>query len=169
MIAVVAGLLLVFAPAQADATEIRDPAYAEFLWQRKHGAPTLDWWDKVARCETAENWADKGSFSGGLGIYTAKSYPKRGMGTWERWGGEDFAPRPAGATRIQQVVVANRIAMFGWRYGPHLTDYKWAVGFGGWGCLRASESLSVPRKAILAYQTARNTQYRQEQALKGGK
>lgn len=78
---------------------------------------------------------------------TAKKFPEQGMGTWERWGGEQFAPRPDLATPLQQIVVANRIAMFGWESKFRRWDgramrvrekhyVKNKTGFNGWGCIK---------------------------------
>jgi hypothetical protein len=69
-------------------------------------------WDGIARCETAGNWSMRGStFSGGLGFYN---------GTWNAFGGREFAPNAGMATREQQIVVAERVYA---RYG-----------LSGWGC-----------------------------------
>jgi len=71
-------------------------------------------WDEIARCETGGNWSMVGpTYSGGLGIYN---------GTWNAFGGQQFASNPGYATREQQIVVAERIRA---RYG-----------FGAWGCGR---------------------------------
>lgn len=124
-----------------------DPALAEYRWQRRHGAPPIRFWETIAHCETRQDWRNPGRWAGGLGIMTAKEFPKRGMGTWERWGGEQFAKRPNFATPLQQIVVANRIAMFGWEAtyrrwnGKHgrvvQAKYrKYNTGFNGWGCIK---------------------------------
>lgn len=116
--------------------------------------PEDNFWDELARCETGTNWQDPGRFGGGLGIMNTGTFAKgvlgRGqMGTWERWGGEEFAPTPQEATREEQIVVANRIAVWGWattvdrgqefaeRHGVgRIYDYnKKPVGFYGWGAL----------------------------------
>lgn len=123
-----------------------DPAWPEYRWQREHGAPPIRFWEQVAHCETRQDWENTGRFAGGLGIMTAKQFPKGGMGTWERWGGEQFAGRPNHATPLQQIVVANRIAMFGWeakfrRWDGRLMRVrekhyiKNKTGFMGWGCI----------------------------------
>lgn len=71
------------------------------------------YWDRMAQCETGGNWSMVGSrYSGGLGFYN---------GTWDAFGGREFAARAGQATREQQIVVANRIAN--------------EVGLSGWGCL----------------------------------
>jgi hypothetical protein len=131
--------------------DTNDPAWDEYQWQRSHGGAPLRYWNEVAKCETRRDWKDHGTFSGGLGIYTKKSFNKRGMGTWERWGGEQFAKRPKGATILQQVVVANRIAMFGWKATYRQWNgkyqrviqanyYKKPTGFNGWGCIKMYRS-----------------------------
>ena len=76
------------------------------------------------------------------------------MGTWERWGGEEFAPSPDKATKAEQIIVANRVSVEGWkttvtrdadkakRMGvPQV--YVWdkePVGFGGWGCYKSKST-----------------------------
>ena len=69
-------------------------------------------WDGIAECETGGNWHMQGSsFSGGVGFYN---------GTWNGFGGQEFAPNAGMATREQQIVVAERVyAQF---------------GLSGWGC-----------------------------------
>jgi len=70
-------------------------------------------WDRMAQCETGGNWSMVGSrYSGGLGFYN---------GTWDSFGGREFAARAGQATREQQIIVANRVAN--------------GVGLSGWGCL----------------------------------
>jgi hypothetical protein len=124
-----------------------DPAWGEFRWQRANGAPPIGFWERVAHCETRQNWQNTGRWAGGLGIFTQRRFPEQGMGTWERWGGEQFALRPDKATPLQQIVVANRIAMFGWaakfrrwdgrEQRVRLKHYeKGRAGFNGWGCIK---------------------------------
>lgn len=124
-----------------------DSAWDEYNWQIANGAPGIVYWNRVAKCETGRDWKDTGTWAGGLGIFTAKRFAQEGSGTWERWGGEQFALRPQGATPLQQIVVANRIAMFGWKVtyrdwnGIHervvqKTQYKKPSGFNGWGCIK---------------------------------
>lgn len=121
---------------------------------RKHPYPTQDFWDKLAQCETAQNWQDGGRWAGGLGIYTSSRFPKAAMGTWERFGGEQFAPSPNKATKEEQVIVANRIAIDGYKQVVHRdpdwarrqgvpATYLWdqqAVGLGGWGCYKSKST-----------------------------
>jgi len=122
--------------------------------ERKHAYPTDNFWDKLAQCETAQNWQDTGTWAGGLGIYTKSKFPKGDMGTWERFGGEKFAPTPDKATREEQIIVANRIAVEGYQQlvqrdpdwarrqgvpAQYLWDQK-PVGLGGWGCYKSKSS-----------------------------
>jgi hypothetical protein len=142
-----------------------DPAWAEFRWQRRHGAPTVKFWEQVAHCETRQDWNNPGRWAGGLGIFTQRKFPEQGMGTWERWGGEQFAPRPDKATPLQQIVVANRIAMFGWEARFRRWDgramrvrekhyVKGKTGFNGWGCIKMRRNGS-------SYGTLNPTRYEQ--------
>lgn len=158
------GTILLF-PSQAEADEVtsstspdsvvidgikiavNDPAWDEYNWQLANGAPGVVYWNRVAKCETRRDWKDHGTWAGGLGIFTAKRFSQPGSGTWERWGGEQFGLRPQDATPLQQMVVANRIAMFGWKvtyrdwngYYERVVQkvqYKKPAGFNGWGCIK---------------------------------
>jgi hypothetical protein len=97
--------------------------------------PLDDFWDRLAWCETHGNWKNGGNWAGGLGI--ARS-------TWKGFGGEQFGRTPDRATREEQIIVANRIALFGWQTKSFRSTedrnnnkpfYRNAVGFGGWGAL----------------------------------
>lgn len=115
------------------------------LTRTKFPKATNAFWDELAICETASNWQDSGKWSGGLGIY---------QGTWEFFGGTEFAPSPAKATREEQIVVANRISTQGyktikkrdpdWARRNGVPDtYLWEkepVGFGGWGCYKSKST-----------------------------
>lgn len=68
-------------------------------------------WDELARCESGGDWDVVDRYGGGLGIY---------IGTWQGFGGEEFASNPGYATKEQQIIVAERVFA---RYG-----------FDGWGC-----------------------------------
>jgi len=154
LFAIIIAALPVSAQAESDTVTIdgiviskSDPAWPEYRWQVKRGAPRVKYWNRVAKCETGRDWQDTGTWAGGLGIFTAKRFAQQGSGTWERWGGEQFALRPNGATPLQQIVVANRIAMFGYRVtyrqwnGIHSrvvqkVQYKKYSGFNGWGCIK---------------------------------
>lgn len=121
---------------------------------RAFALATEAFWDELAQCETGQDWANGGKWAGGLGIYTQGVFGSPNMGTWERFGGEEFAPSPKGATRAEQIIVANRISVEGWtatvRRDPRRAKimgvpvtYEWKkepVGFGGWGCYRSKST-----------------------------
>lgn len=119
--------------------------------------PTEAFWDRLAWCETHQNWQNGGKWAGGLGIYTKGKFADNNMGTWERWGGEEFAPSPDLATREQQIIVAERIAVLGWskemtrtpeqaaRMGVPI-NWTWnrpPVGFKGWGALHCATNSPI--------------------------
>jgi hypothetical protein len=149
------------APEILEAPEPPSPAVREIP------LPTEEFWDKMAWCETHQNWQDGGQWAGGLGIYTKSEFPKSDMGTWERFGGEEFAPSPDKATREQQITIANRIAVLGWskemtrtpeeaeRMGVPI-NWTWnrpAVGFKGWGALHCATKSPIksPKDPPLFY------------------
>ena len=77
-----------------------------------YGTKADPMWDRIAQCETAGNWGMQGPlFSGGLGFYN---------GTWDAFGGREYAPNAGLATREEQIIVAEKI--------------RSSVGIGGWGC-----------------------------------
>lgn len=125
-----------------------DPAAVELKEQKKNPkVPRDSYWDKVAQCETRSNWKDKGKWAGGLGIYVP---------TWVGYGGREFAPTPDKATREEQIVVANRIAVHGYQTKNSfktLQDklenkpfFRYPVGFNGWGCIKHVIGAPRPRK-----------------------
>jgi len=81
-------------------------AFYEAMQQRYARRTNVDW-DGIAQCETGGNWSMRGSrFSGGLGFYN---------GTWNSFGGREFASNAGLATREQQIVVAERVTGTEWR------------------------------------------------------
>ena len=69
-------------------------------------------WDTIAQCESGGNWAINtgNGYSGGL-----QFHPQ----TWTGHGGGEYAPSAAGATREQQIAVAERVlASQGWGAWP---------------------------------------------------
>ena len=119
--------------------------------------PTNEFWDKLAWCETHQDWQNGGQWAGGLGIYTKGEFFSENMGTWERWGGEEFAPSPDKATREQQIEIANRVAILGWskemtrtpeqaeRMGVPI-NWTWdrpPSGFHGWGALHCATNSPI--------------------------
>jgi len=128
-----------------------EKAVVEFNQQIKNPrVASTRYWNRVAHCETRSNWKDRGSFAGGLGIY---------VGTWRAYGGTDFAPVPNKATKLEQIVIANRISIFGWqtkRSFKTLDDklnnrpyFQAPVGFTGWGCIK--NHIGKPQKKDLVH------------------
>jgi len=104
--------LVSWSTAQAEQAQQAQQAQAT----RSASAPAVSSgsvWDAVAQCETGGNWSHPtvaGGFSGGLMFYS---------GTWNANGGQAFAATASGATREQQIVVAERIlASSGWGAWP---------------------------------------------------
>ena len=96
---------------------------------------TVAWWERMAHCETASDWADGGQWSGGLGIY---------IGTWKAWGGLEFAKTPGTATKDEQIIVANRIASQGWMQpNGELKEPVWYRGWGGLHCAGNPREVSL--------------------------
>jgi hypothetical protein len=104
--------------------------------------PLDQFWREIADCETGGDWTNSGRYAGGLGIF---------IGSWEAWGGSEFAATPAEASHDQQIVVANRISTQGWSRPDG--RYVRPVGFGGWGCTKnvgAPELLTYTPESVIA-------------------
>lgn len=143
--------------AQHSTQQVVDKATSELEWQLNNGGIPISAWRHVAQCETQGDWRNRGTYAGGLGIFTRGRFTPKHLrnghaGTWERWGGEEFAPTPSKATIVEQVVVANRIAIFGWSTSYTLNaGYKGAemkftfsrpgIGVTGWGCVKTHKYL----------------------------
>jgi len=111
--------------------------------------PSIDYWKKVAQCETAQNWKNGGYYSGGLGM---------AQSTWEGYGGTDFGKHPYNASILEQIVVANRVAVLGWQTHEFRTlddklnnrpFYRPSVGFSGWGCIKHNSYLKAKHDTVL--------------------
>ncbi len=59
-------------------------------------------WDALAQCESGGNWA----INTGNGYYGGLQF---NLGTWQGYGGGEFAAYPHDATREQQITVAERL------------------------------------------------------------
>ncbi len=59
-------------------------------------------WDDLARCESGGNWA----INSGNGYYGGLQFS---LGTWQHYGGAEFAAYPHQATRDEQIIVAERL------------------------------------------------------------
>ena len=93
--------------------------------------------ERLAHCETHSNWKNGGNWSGGLGI--ARS-------TWIAWGGRQFASAPHRATKEEQIVVANRIAL--WGFTRRDGRFVFPVGLSGWGGLDCARPVRLIRRRI---------------------
>ena len=83
------------APAQAPPASVTPAAPPP-------GAAAAAVWDALAQCEAGGDWA----IDTGNGLYGGMQL---GADTWLQNGGGVFAPLPNGATREQQIVVAERV------------------------------------------------------------
>jgi len=59
-------------------------------------------WDALAKCESGGNW----SINTGNGYYGGLQFA---LGTWQGYGGAEFAEYPHEATREEQIIVAERL------------------------------------------------------------
>jgi len=59
-------------------------------------------WDRLARCESAENWA----INSGNGYYGGLQFD---VATWSAYGGTKYAARPDLATREEQIIVGEAL------------------------------------------------------------
>lgn len=99
------------APASPASAKVKAMSYAdmhpELVTQlRSKKAGSIAFWEAVSWCETNHKWNDGGYFSGGLGM---------AQSVWEGYGGRQFASRPSKATKEEQIIVANRMAFFGYQ------------------------------------------------------
>ena len=65
-------------------------------------APTYRVWDRVAHCESTNNW----HINTGNGFYGGLQFS---AGTWGAYGGHKYARQASGASRLQQIEVARRV------------------------------------------------------------
>ncbi|MGV9942633.1 transglycosylase family protein [Streptomyces sp. NPDC003401] len=65
-------------------------------------AADVDTWDKVAACESTNDW----NINTGNGYYGGLQFTRS---TWEAYGGTRYAPRADLATKDQQIAVAERV------------------------------------------------------------
>ena len=86
-------------------------ALAGIIAPQATAAPDSDW-DKLAQCESGGNW----SINTGNGYYGGLQF---NYGTWQAYGGGEFAPTADQATREQQIIIAERtLAQQGWGAWP---------------------------------------------------
>ena len=98
-------------PAQAPEV-FPDTPLAEEINEPTPSEPAYGLWDEVAMCESTLNW----SANTGNGYYGGLQFDR---GTWLRHGGGAYASTANRATRVQQIVVAQRtLAAQGWGAWP---------------------------------------------------
>ncbi|GHH53293.1 transglycosylase family protein [Streptomyces candidus] len=66
------------------------------------GAAPVDVWEKVAACESTNNW----KINTGNGYYGGLQFRQA---TWQAYGGRDYAPRADLASKDEQIAVAERV------------------------------------------------------------
>ncbi|MFF0746026.1 transglycosylase family protein [Streptomyces sp. NPDC004111] len=66
------------------------------------GAAPVDVWEKVAACESTNNW----KINTGNGYYGGLQFRQS---TWQAYGGQAYAPRADQATKDEQIAVAERV------------------------------------------------------------
>ncbi|MFC9312716.1 transglycosylase family protein, partial [Streptomyces sp. NPDC057011] len=84
-------------------------------------AASVATWDKVAHCESTDNWSINtgNGYYGGLQIYKP---------TWDSYGGQQYAAYPHQATKQQQILIAEKILA--------------GQGAGAWGTCGAAAGLA---------------------------
>ncbi|MEV0113680.1 transglycosylase family protein [Streptomyces sp. NPDC050844] len=106
-------------------------------------AADVDTWNKVAACESTNNW----SINTGNGYYGGLQFKQS---TWEAYGGTAYAPRADRATKDQQIAVAEKVLE---AQGPR----AWPVCSERAGLTRGGDTpdvtpMSAPKKAAKAPQ-----------------
>lgn len=136
------GLTVITAPSEVSASGWQSVQF-------RMGAPAK-YWDQIAACEAGRkidqvNWRESGIYAGGLSIQHNGKFGEPNMGVWEQYGGEQFADSPDKANRLEQIIVANRIAVTGFKkitvqkmvtgQVEKSTYHKHPVGFDAWSCV----------------------------------
>lgn len=97
------------------ATQITAPVAAQVRVGTKPGAPFVPFgsvWDRLVQCESTGNWA----INTGNGFFGGVQFDQN---TWDRWGGQEYAPRADLATREEQIAIAEKtLAAQGWGAWP---------------------------------------------------
>jgi TP901 family phage tail tape measure protein len=95
-----------------------DPAYQEWKWQQDNGGLTKEYLTAIALAESSrgKTWGTLADWKGR--VHTTHGWMGGGLrtndDTWIDYGGKQFAETADQATKLQQMVVKNRIAVFGW-------------------------------------------------------
>jgi hypothetical protein len=135
IVAVLLTAISVIQPTPVSANKIPSESISAWKEVKFKMGPGIDYWTKVAQCETNNNWQTNSV--GGLNI---------SLSAWQGYGGEEFASHPSKASIIEQIVVANRIAVFGYQTQDvfmthsHLTNnrdfHRPPLGFNKWNCIK---------------------------------
>lgn len=97
-------------------------------------------WDTLAECESGGNW----SINTGNGYYGGLQFSQ---GTWNAFGGQEFAGRADLASRVEQIVVAERtLAQQGWNAWPTCSSNTGVRNYG----VDLREGPVVPQAAPIA-------------------
>lgn len=125
-----------------------DPSMKEWMWQQSQGGLTESYWDKVGSWETgggkSPNLRHKNKkFAGGYGLTKEN---------WLDYGGTEFAESADKATKIQQLVIANRKAVFGFinQINPNpgmpagAVQLMYPTGTGGWTTVGKTGKVNEP-------------------------
>jgi hypothetical protein len=114
-ISLIAIITLTPTSASAEKSEYREPSLnaTSNTWSQKTilMTPPRSYWLKVAECQTQVNKMVKKRNSNAK-VIKHLSIPET---FWIRYGGTSFASHPNRATRSDQIIVANRIAVLGWK------------------------------------------------------
>src|SRR4051794_29382163 len=89
-------------------------------------AASTDTWEKVAACESTDDW----SINTGNGFYGGLQFTQS---TWEEYGGTRYAPRADLATKDQQIAIAEKVL-------DHQGPGAWPVCSGKAGLTRGGEA-----------------------------
>lgn len=117
------------------------------------GAADGSTWDRVAACESSGNW----SISTGNGYYGGLQFSSS---TWRAYGGRQFAPEANGATRAQQITVAERVLTTGWNGHRPQGPGAWPVCGARAGLKAGGQAPAAPPpKAPAADRAARAVAY----------
>lgn len=135
-------LAIVFASlAPATTTEARNehhtPTTLPRMSERRKFQLSSKFVERLAWCETHGDWKNGGNWAGGLGI--ARS-------AWRAFGGSQFARTPDRATKEEQIIVANRISM--WGFTRRDGRFVYPVGLSGWGALPCALPIRIVRRRI---------------------
>lgn len=104
-------------------------------------------WDEIAKYESGNDWSNNNSG----GHSTSSGAPRGGLqitdGTWQAFGGTEFAPTANLATKEQQIAVAERIAFTGYKGTP-------PQGLGAWEVITQGKTpnitTSTPQSAFMS-------------------